>query len=215
MHADLAASRRDKRVFRMRIASTEPVCTDPMVVCAAGMARDGAWLTDQVPELKSSPAADVISKGFQAVINHDWPVALAWWQTAQQRDPGNEALRRSVDLAQWMVDRRRAVTAGTAPEPPLSLAIRSAARNDYVGAIRQFERAKRQHPASAAYLDDMIVIVRQRQAAADGEHWNRLYRANQNAIADVLREQAMGHLATGQRDRAQFSFEEAEMFSRP
>ncbi len=86
-------------------------------VVDARVPRDGAWLTAQVPELAGSPAADRISKGFQAVVNHDWPVALAWWQEALQRDPGNAALKRSVELAQWMVDRRKAAAAGPAARP--------------------------------------------------------------------------------------------------
>lgn len=37
----------------------------------------------------------------------DWPVALAWWQDALNRDPTNVPLRRGVELAQWMVEYHR------------------------------------------------------------------------------------------------------------
>lgn len=48
-----------------------------------------------------------MAKGFQALINRDWPLTLAWWQTAQLRDPLNPAIAAGVDLAQWTIDYHR------------------------------------------------------------------------------------------------------------
>ena len=69
-----------------------------------------------IPALAASPAADRIAKGFTAMSKHDWPVALAWWQDALSRDPRNAPLRRSVELAKWMVDYQKR-SPESAPQP--------------------------------------------------------------------------------------------------
>lgn len=185
--------------------------TDTSVVDAR-VARDGASFTNQVPELKRSPAADRINKGFQAVINHDWPVALAWWQDALNRDPGNAALKRSVDLAQWMVDRRKANAAG--PATPLGAALHSAARGDSVGAIRQFELAKSANPAIAAQADSMIVALKQKQAqdAKAAAHWNGEIKKGTQRLVDGLFETGMNRLSIGDEKGAQEAFNDATFY---
>ena len=185
--------------------------TDTSVVDAR-VPRDGPYLTAQVPELARSPAADRITKGFQAVINHDWPVALAWWQDALQRDPNNAALKRSVDLAQWMVDRRKAVAAG--PATPLSAAIHAAARGDNAEAIRQFELAKVENPASATHVDSMIATIKQKsaqqakQAAISAEITNQ-----QISLLGKLNDEGLKMLAVGKDKEAQKLFDEAQFLS--
>lgn len=187
---------------------------DPMVVDAR-VSRDGAHLTNQVPELKNSPAADRISKGFQAVINHDWPVALAWWQDALNRDPNNAALKRSVDLAQWMVDKRKSTAAG--PVTPLGVAIHSASRGDTAGAIRQFELAKAANPASAPQIDDMINSLRQRQAkdANDAQiaaYWSAEIKKGMQKMVDEMFETGISRLSIGDEKGAQAAFNDATFF---
>ncbi len=55
-----------------------------------------------------------VRKGFQAVMDRDWPVAKAWFQDALNRDPGNANLKRLVAL----VDRLPAGNnPATAPRP--------------------------------------------------------------------------------------------------
>ncbi len=186
--------------------------TDTSVVDAR-VPRDGAYLTGQVPELKRSPAADRISKGFQAVINHDWPVALAWWQDALKRDPGNAALKRSVDLAQWMVDRRKARAAG--PATPLGAAIHSASRGDHAGAIRQFELVKKENPAIAPQVDSMINELRQREEKEALTHKNSIEIEKQMAEWDrqwveKLYEDGMNMLSIGDEKQAQWIFHFAD-----
>lgn len=181
----------------------------------ARVPRDGAYLTNQVPELKRSPAADRISKGFQAVINHDWPVALAWWQDALNRDPNNAALKRSVDLAQWMVDRRKAKAAG--PATPLGAAIHSASRGDNAGAIRQFELAKAENPAIASQADSMITALRQRQAkdAKDAKvaaYWSGEIKKQTQRLVDDLFETGMNRLSVGDEKGAQEAFNDATFY---
>ncbi len=189
--------------------------TDPSVVDAR-VPRDGAYFTSQVPELKNSPAADRIRKGFQAVVNHDWPVALAWWKEALKRDPKNKALQRSVDLAQWMVDRPKVIAKG--PANPLSQAIYSASHGDPEGAIRQFEQIKAAQPAYAAGLDSMITALRQSQvkAASDAwlaEYWNERVNSAKQKLVDDCIETGINHLSVGDEVGAQEAFALADWFS--
>ncbi len=77
-----------------------------------------ADLIATIPELAASPQAERARKGLVAAANHDWKLALAWYQDALNRDPGNPALTRAVDLAQWMVKARPA--AGPLPQTSTS-----------------------------------------------------------------------------------------------
>lgn len=195
--------------------SRPSVSGDPKVVDAR-VPRDGAHLTDQVPELKNSPAADRISKGFQAVIKHDWLAALAWWQDALNRDPNNAALKRSVELAQWMVDKRKARAAG--PATPLGAAIHSASRKDYAGAMRQFELVKKETPAIASQVDDMINALRQRQAkeandAKVAAYWSGEIKKQTQRLVDDLIETGMNRLSVGDEKGAQDAFRDADFYS--
>lgn len=197
---------------KVRPQPTRPAPHTDTSVVDARVPRDGAYLTNQLPELKQSPAADRITKGFQAVINHDWPVALAWWQDALNRDPNNAALKRSVDLAQWMVDRRKAKAAG--PSTPLGSAIHSASRRDSKEAIRQFELAKKENPAIAAQADSMINALQQRQAkeAKDAKvaaYWNGEIKKQTQRLVDDLFETGMNRLSIGDEKGAQEAFNDA------
>ena len=51
-----------------------------------------------------TPAGDRLRKGFQAVQAHDWKVALAWFQDALNKEPGNPSFQRLVDLAQFTLN---------------------------------------------------------------------------------------------------------------
>lgn len=184
--------------------------TDTSVVDAR-VPHDGAYLTGQVSELKNSPAADRITKGFQAVINHDWPVALAWWQDALNRDPNNAALKRSVELAQWMVDRPKAKAAG--PVTPLGAAIYSASHGDSAKAIRQFEMIKKENPAIASQVDDMINALQKRQAKdARAAYWDREITEGTQKMVDEMFETGMNRLSVGDEKGAQESFNDATFF---
>ena len=63
-------------------------------------------------EIPRTPAGDRVRKGFQAIAQHDWPVALAWFQDAADLEPDNAGLRRLIDLAQDGVERTRAGKSG-------------------------------------------------------------------------------------------------------
>ena len=188
--------------------------TDASVVDARCVPRDGAYLTAQVPELARSPAADRITKGFQAVIKHDWPAALAWWKDALQRDPANAALKRSVDLAQWMVDRRKATAAGPVT-PPLSIAIQAASRGDNAEAIRQFEIVKADNPASAPYVDSMIAEIRKKSERAVRQATeNYKFEQMLRAYAQDTFDEGLSKLTIGDEKGAQEAFDKADYLSR-
>lgn len=53
---------------------------------------------EQIPR---TPAGERVRKGFQAIANHDWTLAQAWFQDALLHDPGNAGIQRLVDLASF------------------------------------------------------------------------------------------------------------------
>jgi tetratricopeptide (TPR) repeat protein len=58
---------------------------------------------DAIPH---TPSGDRVRKGFQAIQAGDWKAALAWFQDARNREPGNPGLGRLVDLARFTLDYR-------------------------------------------------------------------------------------------------------------
>ncbi len=81
------------------------VVTDSRVVDAQGVPSglpksvDDAILSDYA----NAPAgvSDRVRKGFQAIQTRDWKVARAWFQDAQNHDPGNPNLQRLAELADY------------------------------------------------------------------------------------------------------------------
>jgi hypothetical protein len=83
--------------------------TDSMVVDArnvpTGLPKSVA---DSIP---NTPAGNRVRKGFQAISSsdwrqHDWKVALAWFQDALNHDPGNPGIKELVDMAQYTLNKR-------------------------------------------------------------------------------------------------------------
>lgn len=150
-----------ERSRRPVIAAPRPV-PESRVVDARGVPQPGAELLARVPELRKSPAAGHIGKGYQALLNRDWQVTLAWWQEALTIDPGNAALQRSVDLAKWMVDRQREVRPGAVTL--FGAANAAAKRGDFDSALELLQRLKATNPAMAAPAERMAEAVRTRRA---------------------------------------------------
>lgn len=136
---------------------------DSKVVDARGVPRDGADLLAKVPELRNSPEAERIRKGYQALVNRDWQLTLAWWRDALKRDPNNAALKRSVDLAQWMVDRQKEVRPG--PVALFNAAGAAAKKGDNQQALQLLQQIKKTNPAMAVRADRMIAEINKRIAA--------------------------------------------------
>jgi hypothetical protein len=135
---------------------------DSNVVDTRGVPRVGDDLLARVPELRNSPEAETIRKGYQALLNRDWQVALAWWQDALNRDPKNAALKRSVDLAKWMVDRQKEVRPG--PVRLFSAANAATKRGDFDRALQLLQQIKTTNPAMTASADRMIEEIQKRRA---------------------------------------------------
>lgn len=172
------------------------------------VARFGAHMIEQVPELQASPAADRIERGFEAVRDHDWPVALAMWQEALQRDPGNAALQRSVDLAEWMVGKRREIVKPAAR--PLDEAILLVARGDTLGAVRRLEVAKYEDPSLAAQADRLIMEIQRRPASEAGEP---VRKDRVQAIVGGMLDTGYRLFATGKDQSAEEALESADLLN--
>ena len=195
---------------------------DPMVVDAR-VSPYGADLLSQVPELERSPAADRIRKGFQALMTvpRDWPVALAWWQEALQRDPNNAALMRSVDLAQWMVDsRKRAAGRASTPTDP---AIAAFMRGDASKVKHLIDQAKMNEAIQAADAERMTNIVnkqvKQRAAAPKlpklspkSATMAQMATAGDRALSEEMLENGLLYLNAGLYEAAEKMFQMADFF---
>lgn len=136
---------------------------DSKVVDTRGVPKDAADLLAKVPELRNSPEAERIRKGYQALRNRDWPVALVWWQEALKRDPNNAALKRSVELAQWMADRQKETRPGAATL--FNAAGAAVKKGDNQQALQLLQQLKNSNPAMTAPADRMIAEVNKRIAA--------------------------------------------------
>jgi hypothetical protein len=58
-------------------------------------------------EIPDTPAGNRVRKGFEAIIDHDWNVARAWFQDALNHDPGNAGIQRLIDLAEYTMKRAK------------------------------------------------------------------------------------------------------------
>ena len=58
---------------------------------------------DAIPH---TPSGERVRKGFQAIQAGDWKAALAWFQDARNKEPGNPGLGRLVDLAKFTLEYR-------------------------------------------------------------------------------------------------------------
>lgn len=63
-------------------------------------------------EIPATPAGDRVRKGFQAIVDHDWNAAHAWFQDALNHDPSNAGIARLVDLADYTMKREKKPAAG-------------------------------------------------------------------------------------------------------
>ena len=113
----IAAARQYNTEMALRVRAVES--GDPMVVNA----RDVP--TGLPPEVDAAIAeafsaappgvAKAVSKGYQAVMAHDWNVAQACFGDALYKYPGDAGLVRLVDLSRYMLQRQRDSAAGRIP----------------------------------------------------------------------------------------------------
>jgi tetratricopeptide (TPR) repeat protein len=100
--------------------------TDPNVVDATN--RPTGLPKDVENSIPATPAGDRVRKGLQAIQAHDWKVALAWFQDALNKQPGDPGLERLVDLAQYTLQKQSQASATAKPpedtgEQPVDRAI--------------------------------------------------------------------------------------------
>ncbi|MBI4808629.1 MAG: hypothetical protein HY799_06765 [Nitrosomonadales bacterium] len=113
----LRGSSTDSGLRGLRTGTTVTPNTDPMVVDArnvpSGLPKS---VDDAIPH---TPSGERVRKGFQAVQAGDWKVALAWFQDAHNKEPGDPGIARLVDLAQFTLEyRTRAPTPTQSTQSP-------------------------------------------------------------------------------------------------
>lgn len=219
----LRGSSADTGLRGLKSDTTQTPNLDPMVVDAR-VPPMGAALLAQVPELARSPAADRIRKGFQALmtIPRDWPVALAWWQEALQRDPNNAALIRSVDLARWMVDSRKRAASrqSTSTSYPV---IDALMQGDAAEVTKLIEQAKKRNAIQDAEAERMTNIinkqVKQRATAPTlpklspkSASMVQMATAGDRALSEQMFEDGLLYLNAGLYEAAEQSFQMAGFF---
>jgi tetratricopeptide (TPR) repeat protein len=67
-----------------------------------------------------SGVSDRVRAGYEAVAQHDWKVARAWFQDALNHDPGDAGLQRLVDLADHTEDYMEKHHLGKVTDSPAS-----------------------------------------------------------------------------------------------
>jgi hypothetical protein len=95
--------------------TVDPPLSDSMIVDArhvpSGLPKD---VEDEIPH---TAAGDRVRKGFQAIADHDWKVALAWFRDALNHEPGNSGIQRLIELAEYTIARQsRPATTAMVPE---------------------------------------------------------------------------------------------------
>ena len=113
----LRGSSADTGLRGLRTGTTVIPNTDPMVVDArnvpSGLPKS---VDDAIPH---TPSGERVRKGFQAIQDGDWKVALAWFQDALNKEPGDPGIARLVDLAQFTLEyRTRAPTPVQSTQSP-------------------------------------------------------------------------------------------------
>lgn len=217
-----------------------PTVTDSNVVDACSAVLWGSELP-KVAEIENSPAAGKARKGLQAVSNHDWPVALAWWQDALHDDPNNAALKRSVDMAQWVLAWRKKYADARTPVEPVLNAID---RGDLAAAQKALDTIQTAHPElkneivnmsgfmNQHHDDYMVKLGNATSPPLDTDFFDKLHEAHMNdfidqaekefkhSLSDELFDQAMLQIALGNSktgeallNRAMHSDEEGQHLS--
>lgn len=109
-----------------------PVNIDKSVVDARAVASSLPASVDAA--IPHTPSGDRVRKGFQAIQTGDWKLALAWFQDAHNKEPGNPGLRRLVDLAKFTLAYRSspqspAIEKISTPEPTKKLPVNTGSAN--------------------------------------------------------------------------------------
>jgi hypothetical protein len=91
---------------------------DPMVVDARNVPTGLPKSVEAA--IPDTPSGRRVRKGFEAVMDHDWSVALAWFQDAHNHEPGNAGILRLIDLAEFTIECRKHGCPSAPPATDLS-----------------------------------------------------------------------------------------------
>ena len=146
---------------------------------------------DAIPH---SPAGDRMRKGFQAIQDGDWKVALAWFQEARNKEPDNPGIERLVDLAQFTLEYRnhphsKAVEKSSAPAQSTNRESPAKATGD----AREKTAAQDAQPVSSIVYSAAI----QKAARARAEEAFKRYVEKYGGRNVVGRESAVAKAARG------------------
>lgn len=89
----------------LKADTTENPSLDPRIVDARHVPTGLPKVVDA--EIPNTPAGDRVRKGFEAIVDHDWNVAHAWFQDALNHDPGNPGIQRLIALAEYTLNRAK------------------------------------------------------------------------------------------------------------
>ena len=132
-----------------------------------------------VAEIENSPGATDAHAAFQAIVNKDWPGAVASFKAALAKDPGNAALKRSLDLAEYTQARREELSHLNSP---ISDAIDTWRSGNDKAALAQLNQIEKQHPD----MKDRVADVRHGILAVEKYEKTPAYRAD---LAKMAQEQ--------------------------
>lgn len=165
--------------------------SDTMVVDArnvpSGLPKS---VDDAIPH---SPAGDRMRKGLQAIQDGDWKVALAWFQDARNKEPGNPGIERLVELAQFTLEYRshphmKAVEKSAAP----AQSIHQANPGQATEAARGKAAAQGEEPASSIVYSAAIQKASRERAEKAFKRYVEKYgdgnvAARESAVAKAAR----------------------------
>lgn len=100
-----AARIQDSGLRGAKSDNTQQPNLDPMVVDARNVPTGLPKSVEA--EIPNTPAGNRVRKGFQAVMDHDWQVALAWFKDALNHEPDNAGIMRLIDLAEYTMQHRQ------------------------------------------------------------------------------------------------------------
>lgn len=122
----------------MAAAKTSKACppgSDPMVVNACNVPSGLPKSVDEA--IPHTPSGNRVRKGFEAIQQHDWQVALAWFKDAHNHAPNDPGILRLVDLAQYTLDRESQPAQSARPT---SAAVTGADRKDIAKQLNDFNQ---------------------------------------------------------------------------
>lgn len=192
------------------LAGLDFITGDTLVVDAR---HPGAALPEAVEAaIPDTPAGNRLRKGYQAVQAGDWKVALAWFQDALNKSPGDDELVRLVDLAQHTLNYLTQPQKAGAPAPDPEIPSKDEA-------VSKPGDPEASPPGGTDYLADEAarkVAVAERAYAArekynqsHGEHAFMAGMAARQIAARARSEAAFKQYTKEHGDRAALIFERA------